>query len=94
MTIRESAIEAHLVRRVKQAGGIAYKWVSPGNVGVPDRIVMMPGAYAAFVELKSTGQVPTAIQARQHVRLMKFGMRVLVLDSIEAVDRFVDRLPG
>lgn len=94
MTIRESAIEAYLVRRVKQAGGIAYKWVSPGQVGVPDRIVLLPGAYAAFVELKAEGKLPSPMQARQHVKLMKLGMRVLVIDSMAGVDKFMDRIPG
>ena len=94
MKIRESAIEAYLVRRVKQAGGVAYKWVSPGQIGVPDRIVMMPGGWIAFVELKATGGIVNAMQARQHVKLMKLGMRVLVIDSMAGVDKFVDRMPA
>jgi len=35
--VKESEIEARLVRGVKALGGVAYKFVSPGNVGVPDR---------------------------------------------------------
>lgn len=45
--VRESDIEKHLVARVKEAGGVAYKWVSPGRVGVPDRIVVRNGDRAA-----------------------------------------------
>ena len=38
----EKDIERKLVAGVKRAGGKAYKFVSPGNVGVPDRIVIWP----------------------------------------------------
>ena len=35
---RESDIEAHLREKVRAVlHGKAYKWVSPGNNGVPDR---------------------------------------------------------
>ena len=38
----EKDIEKILVGEVKKLGGRAYKWVSPGNDGVPDRIVVFP----------------------------------------------------
>ena len=38
----EKDIERKLVAGVKRSGGKAYKFVSPGNVGVPDRIVIWP----------------------------------------------------
>ena len=28
---------------IRKLGGRAFKWVSPGNDGVPDRIVVLPG---------------------------------------------------
>ena len=51
--MRESEIEKILVYEVKKLGGIAYKWVSPGNDGVPDRIVVFPDRKPVFVELKT-----------------------------------------
>ena len=51
--MKESEIEARLVRGVKALGGVAYKFVSPGNVGVPDRVVVLPGGRVIFVELKA-----------------------------------------
>ena len=36
----ENDIEKYLVRRVKQMGGLALKFVSPSMAGVPDRIVI------------------------------------------------------
>ena len=47
--MRESEIEKILVYEVKKLGGIAYKWVSPGNDGVPDRIVVFPDRKPVFV---------------------------------------------
>lgn len=75
----EKEVEAKLVRGVKQLGGIAYKFVSPGNSGVPDRIVVLPGGRIEFVELKSkTGRL-SSIQKRQIARLESAGKKVQVL---------------
>lgn len=51
--MRESDIERRLVQGVKKLGGRAYKFVSPGNVGVPDRLVVLPGGVVLFVEVKA-----------------------------------------
>ena len=40
--MRERDIEKILTEEVKREGGRAYKWTSPGNAGVPDRIVIFP----------------------------------------------------
>lgn len=40
--MKESEIERWLVSQIKAMGGIADKFVSPGNPGVPDRIIVMP----------------------------------------------------
>lgn len=38
----EKEIEAHLIRSVKNKKGLCMKWVSPGNAGVPDRLIIVP----------------------------------------------------
>lgn len=48
----ESSIESKLRRKVKAYGGRCLKWVSPGESGVPDRIVLLPGGRIFFVETK------------------------------------------
>lgn len=48
----ENAIEKKLRARVKAHGGRCLKWVSPGEAGVPDRIVLLPGGRIVFVETK------------------------------------------
>ncbi|CQH34787.1 TPA: VRR-NUC domain-containing protein [Yersinia enterocolitica] len=79
--IREDSIEDHLVKEVKKAGGIAYKFISPGRRSVPDRLVLLPGGKVIFVECKAPGEKPTAAQLREHEKLRALGFTVRVLDS-------------
>ncbi len=78
---RESLIEKHLVAEVKKAGGVAFKFVSPGHRSVPDRIVLLPGGRIVFVECKSPGKPPRPDQLREHERLRKLGFTVVVLGN-------------
>ncbi len=87
--LREKNIEGYLRDKVRDAGGIAYKWESPGNNGVPDRIVMLPNARDVFVELKAPGKNPTPLQLSQHRRLRALGRDVRVIDSREQVDQLL-----
>lgn len=92
--MRERIVETYLREQVKVAGGIAYKWTSPGNSGVPDRIVILPGGITVFVELKAPGGKPTKLQLVQHKRLRALGCDVRVIDSKEQVDSFLEELMG
>ena len=77
--MREKDIEKMLVDEVRNAGGRAYKFVSPGNDGVPDRIVIMPGGRLMFVELKTdTGRL-SKLQTVQIDRLKRLGVPVTVV---------------
>lgn len=87
--MRESTIETYLRDEVRKIGGRAYKFVSPGNDGVPDRLVCLPGGRAIFVELKAPGKKPTVLQLRQQEFLKALDFPVLVLDNKKAVDIFI-----
>jgi hypothetical protein len=89
--MRERDIEAHLVRRIKELGGTAYKFVSPGHNGVPDRLICFPGGRVYFAELKAPGKEPTLLQLAEHRRLESLGFKVLVFDSIEHIDIYIKR---
>ena len=52
MLTLEKDVERALVRLVRQHGGLCLKWICPGRGGVPDRILLLPGGRALFVELK------------------------------------------
>jgi hypothetical protein len=49
-------------------------------------------AVTAWVELKRPGEVAEPHQAREHERMRKMGQQVVVLDSIEAVDKFLEEV--
>jgi len=92
--VRESEVEAYLVKKVRQLGGWAYKFVAPGHRGVPDRLVLWPGGGIEFVELKAPGKEPTLQQMREHLRIRRLGQAVTVLDSREAIDSWLERAPN
>mgnify|MGYP005792962217 CR=1 FL=1 len=92
--MRERDIEKHLVDGVKKLGGRAYKWTSPGNDGVPDRIVILPGRPPIFVELKTDRGGLTALQNVQIGRLRDLGQDVRVLYGMDGVSRFLEEVVG
>ena len=80
----EKDIERKLVAGVKRAGGKAYKFVSPGNVGVPDRIVIWPNGVIHFVELKTSKGVLSRLQGVQARELQKLNQKVF--DKFKTLD--------
>lgn len=88
--MREKDIEKVLVTEVKKLGGRAYKWVSPGNDGVPDRIVILPGMRPVFVELKAESGKLSALQKVQIKRLLDMGQDVKVLKGIREAEQFLE----
>lgn len=94
--MKESEIENHLVRRVKELGGEVRKVQWIGRKGAPDRLVMMPEGWdfneprwCCWVELKAPGQKAKPHQAREHERMRAMGQRVEVIDSIEGVEELL-----
>lgn len=89
--MKEKVIEQALTREVKKAGGLCYKWASPGNTGVPDRIVIY-GGMIKFIELKAPGKKPTPKQEYIHAQLREQGASVYVIDSLEGVKTLIKAL--
>ncbi len=90
----EKTVEAYLRDRMRSLGGKAYKWVSPGNDGVPDRICVFPGGQKELVETKGKGGRLTPSQQKRFSELVRMGSRVWVLWSREQVDIFIDFIGG
>jgi hypothetical protein len=86
--MRESDIEKVLVSEVRKLGGRTFKWVSPGNDGVPDRIVIFPERVPVFVELKTDTGKLSALQAIQIKRLKDLGQAVEVVKGINGLSQF------
>lgn len=92
--IRERDIERYLMRMAVDLDGLAWKWVSPGNNGVPDRIVILPRRAPVFVEVKAPGKKLTPLQENVHRKLRSLGVDVYVIDSFEKVDEFFSKVLG
>ena len=86
----EKEIEKRLVKGIKKLGGKAYKFVSPGNAGVPDRIVILPNKQPIFIELKAEKGKLTELQKNQLKKLVDLGQRVEVLYGVDDVNWFLD----
>lgn len=86
----EKQIEQSLVKAVKNMGGIAPKFVSPGFDGMPDRIVLLPYGVMAFVEVKAPSKKPRPLQVSRHGMLRRLGFKVYVLDDMDQIGGILD----
>lgn len=73
-------------------GGKCLKWVSPGNDGVPDRIVIVPGIGVHFVELKASCGRASAKQLWWRKWFHKAGVPCDILIGREDVERWCDSI--
>lgn len=85
----EKDIERRLVQGVKKLGGRAYKFVSPGNAGVPDRLVVLPGGAVLFVEVKTPSGRLSPSQRLQARELARMGAHVFIVWGAQEVDMFL-----
>lgn len=90
--MREKIIEQHLVKAVKNSGGIAPKLVSPGFDGMPDQLVLLPGGKIGFVEVKAPGKEPRPLQVARHGLLRRLGFKVYILDAPEQIGGILDEI--
>ena len=90
MTQLEKDIEAKLRTMVEdQHGGWCLKWVCPGWAGVPDRIILLPGARIAFVETKRPkGGKLSALQKWWGRKLMGLGFPYWTIWNLEDLEAF------
>ncbi len=79
---RESDIEKKVTQYAKREKWLSYKWVSPSQRGVPDRLYFK-GGKVKIVEFKAPGKVPTKGQAIIHKTLKRSGFNVDVIDNVE-----------
>lgn len=96
--MRENKIEAYLVKKVEAMGGKCVKMSAQHHRGIPDRLILMPGGKARFVEVKADGGKPTKLQILALRKMNALGFPSIVVSSTSDVDAFlitmmiVDRL--
>ena len=86
----EKSVEKYLVEKIEKLGGKCYKWSSPNNRAVPDRIAILPFSGLIFIECKALGKKPTPLQAKVIKSIRNLGHVVLVIDTKEKVDILYD----
>ena len=85
--MRERTVEQALTQTVRAAGGLCWKFTSPGLAGVPDRIILLAGNKIGFIEVKAPGHPPRPIQLRRLEQIRALGIPALVIDH-------PDQIPG
>ena len=88
----EKELEKKFVNILRKRGCIVYKFVSPGNAGVPDRLVITPDGKVHFAELKQEGKKMRPLQVMQAMRLAKNHVKVHLVDSMEAIRAFLQEV--
>lgn len=89
--MRESVIENYLRNKAILNHYMCLKFVSPGQIGVPDRILIGHGR-VLFVETKAPGEQPRKAQEYVFNKMRKHGAIVLVADTKEKVDQLFESL--
>ncbi|QGG47329.1 VRR-NUC domain-containing protein [Heliorestis convoluta] len=90
--MKELNIEKRLKKKVKEHGGLAFKLLSPGCAGVPDRLVLFKNSKIAFVEVKAPTKRLRALQQKRKEQLELLGFPVYTVDNYEAIDALIKEL--
>ena len=79
----ESKIETKMKEYAEELGLMFLKFVSPGNRGVPDRIIIGHQSVMAFAELKKPKETPNEKQLKMHEKFCQRGFEVQVIDNLD-----------
>ena len=83
MSALESNIERAVCRFAKAAGLLVYKFVSPGQRGVPDRIFITPQGRTVYVEFKAEKGRVSPLQQMHINQLRGHGVSVFIVRSTD-----------
>lgn len=87
----EEEIEEYLRKQSEALGFLCFKFTSPGNNGVPDRVLIGHGK-TFFIETKAPGEKPRKLQQKVIERINSHGGLALVADSKEAIDTILETI--
>jgi hypothetical protein len=80
--MRESLIERKVSEYAKSQGWLTYKFTSPSNRGVPDRIYLKDGI-CFFIEFKAPDKKTSKLQNKVIKRIQSKDFDVHIIDSLE-----------
>ena len=82
MKMKERDIEKAVTDHAKKKGWLSFKWTSPAQRFVPDRLYFKDSK-VIMIEFKRPGGKPTKGQRIMHKTLERAGFAVRVIDSVE-----------
>lgn len=88
----EKEIEKKICDYAKSKQCLVFKFTSPNNRAVPDRIIVAPNGLVGFLEIKRPGNTPTKLQALMLASLKQMGAHADWCDTVEAGKVFIDTL--
>jgi hypothetical protein len=88
--VKERELEKYFARRVRELGGLTYKWSSLSSRGVPDRIVFWSRGLLDFIELKTETGDLSPVQRVTLKRIEERGQTVFVLYGKDHVDFYLN----
>jgi hypothetical protein len=88
---QENVVESYLVKRLRDFGGLCFKFVSPGHAGVPDRLCVWSGV-TFFVECKTESGRLSALQQHTINTMLHVGALVYVAHSKVEIDEILDTI--
>jgi hypothetical protein len=85
----EKEIESYFVWTVEHAGGKTYKFKSPTQRGVSDRLACMPDGSTWFVELKAPKGKLLPLQVIFRDNVLDLHQKYALLNSKEKIDEWI-----
>lgn len=90
-------LESYVERRnlkpaIERLGGVCWKLMPVSMRGIPDRLILLPGARVYFVETKGSEKEPRASQLIVHKLLKRLGFEVWVIRNKQEVEQFIKYL--
>jgi hypothetical protein len=90
--MKESEVENYLDWTARKIGGETWKFRSPSQRGVADRIVCLPDGSTWFIELKRPGGRLSELQKLFAAKMQKLNQNYACLWSKEMIDEWVSGL--
>lgn len=91
MPTPEGRIEDYFLKKCKDNNMLCWKFTSPSQNGVPDRIVLYK-KHTYFVELKAPNETPRPDQLAVHKLMRKYGAVIFIADSEEKCNEIIETI--
>lgn len=81
----EKNIQSRIRDRLRENGWLVVKLVVTSMFGIPDLMAIKNGQLL-FIEVKQPGKKPTDLQLATHVKLRRYGAKVLLATSVADIE--------